>query len=234
MARAAQKSSSDLRNRRSIDLETIEQSQLQSTALPAQIANLGQDDDPKIRVLRAKRRTSTQIDADLVSASGCQATIVCNVSRYGAGLVGIHGVRKSEIVALRLLGGQIIHGNVRWHRGNRCGIAFLEPLADNSQLMIEAGLTLSSAVPKIAVRLPQLFAAPHSIKSVAAWLRSILKAPLAMKSFRMLRALSPDLRSHLHRKSPDRAMQRACREQGFAWLIDEETNASSRRPTELG
>ncbi len=228
MARVAQKPVLDVLPQRALDPKALEKTgpkTLKQTgkalaARGAPIADLSENDDPKIRVLRARRRINTQINAELLSAGGCQETQICDVSRYGAGLAGFHDVKKGEFVAIKLLGGQIIHGNVRWHRGNRCGIAFFEPLAEDAPLVIEAGLATPCAVLDGVGTACTPAPVTDPIKRLAAVLTN---------SLRKLTVLSLTLRSKLHHASPelapDRAMERACREQGFAWLTDDDIKA---------
>lgn len=242
MARLAPKPILDVQQVR-IDHDTVEQ-QDASQKCAAQggqigiIPGIAPSDDPKIRVLRARRRISTQIKAELLTASGCQPTVICDVSQFGAGLVGSHDVKKGEFVAIKLLGGRIVHGCVRWHRGNRCGIAFFEPLADDATLIGDADRTarvgLKDAQADSSNLAPTARLDPLARTALRhLWSQSIVAQEALRNTFQKLRGRLRELRAQRHQTWHDRAIERACREQGFAWLVEDETSAAPRRATKL-
>ncbi len=231
MARAAQKPFLNVLPEPAIEAKTSKPTGAVTAALACPITDSSEDDDPKIRVLRARRRISVQLDAELLSKGRCQSTLVCDVSRYGVGLTGIQSVKKGEFVALKLPGGQIIHGNVRWHRGNRCGIAFFEPLAEDAPLMVAARMEALCTSRETTVTpndvAPISLSTRHSLQS---WLCSVFAVAKLSNVSRGLAVLLRTLRSEANRTHDDRVIERACRRQGFAWLTDEAIKVSPKRP----
>ena len=231
MAQAARKPFQNVLPESATEAKTFKSTGPVTAALACHVTGSSEDDDAKIRVLRARRRISVQLDAELLSEGRCQSTIVCDVSRYGAGLAGVLNVRKGEFVALRLPGGQIIQGNVRWHHGNRCGIAFFEPLAEDAPLMVAAGIKALCTSRETTVTPKDV--APISLptrQSLRLWLCSVFAVAWLSNVSRELAVLLRTLRSEANRTQDDRVMERACRRQGFAWLTDEEIKGSPKGP----
>ena len=234
MARAARKPFLNVLPEFATEAKTFKSTGPATAALAGHITGSSEDDDPKIRVLRARRRISVQLDAELLSEGRCQSTLVCDVSRYGAGLAGVLNVRKGEFVALKLPGGQIIQGNVRWHRGNRCGIAFFEPLAEDAPVMVAAGMEALCTSRETTVTPKDV--APISLstgQSLLSYLCSAFAVARLSNVSRELAVLLRTLRSKANRTRDDRVMERACRRQGFAWLTDEEIKGSPKRPHQI-
>ncbi len=84
----------------------------------------------RVRTLRQEHRMRTQIRALLYAGRRFQTTTISDLSRSGAGIDAASGVLPGDLVALQLLDGRAIAGQVRWWLAGRCGIAFLEPLKD--------------------------------------------------------------------------------------------------------
>jgi hypothetical protein len=89
----------------------------------------------RVRTLRQEHRMRTQIRALLYAGRRFQTTTISDLSRSGAGIDAASGVLPGDLVALQLLDGRAIAGQVRWWLAGRCGIAFLEPLKDVADIV---------------------------------------------------------------------------------------------------
>ena len=137
----------------------------------------------KIRRLRLWQRSVVRMPAALLRAGRRSPTLVRDLSRHGAGLVGEGGLERDEIVALELAGGRILFGRVRWRVGMHAGIAFDVALAADD---------------------PLLDAAP----------------PLSSLRRAENETVTDEPSSGRWHTSDNRMLARACREQGFAWLVE--------------
>ncbi len=167
-----------------------------------------------IRLLRVWRRVPTRIDVDVMTVEGNYAGVIRDISRHGAGLTGSFSVTRKDWVTLHLSDGRLIQAQVRWHRGNRCGVSFAEPLIV-SDALIRGPEDLDATRPQ------------QRAGSTAEHPAQRLKRHIEFTIHMMVRFLLDDNRQ-APAAPPERVQQReaqmvarACRKQGFAWLFDE-------------
>jgi hypothetical protein len=172
------------------------------------------EEQTNIRLLRVRRRVPTRINVDVMTVEGNYAGVIRDISRHGAGLTGSFSVIQKDWVALHFSDGRLIQAQVRWHRGNRCGVSFAEPLIV-SDALIRGSEGLERARPQ------------RSASSTAEHPAQSLKRHIDLTIHMMMRFLSDDNRQApavtRERVQPREAQMvaRACRKQGFAWLFDE-------------
>jgi hypothetical protein len=180
-----------------------------------------------VRVLRVWRRSPTHINVELLSPAGRQPGVIQNISRYGAGLTGAFDVSRKDRATLRLSDGRVILVHLRWRIGDRCGLSFIHPLESNDPLLGDArSKSQSWRHTKPSERFGQtklqsvggfkstiFFLIVGLVKSVEQVSRSFLWARNHRAEQRHVKA--KQLRNM-------RMLERACRKQGFSWLVDED------------
>jgi len=178
-----------------------------------------------VRVLRVWRRSQTNTNIQYKTETLCQAAVIRDISRYGAGLTGSFEVVRKDFVTIQFADGRSIPARVRWHRGVFCGVSFLEPLPAGDPLLAGQGDIATSRQGRIA---------PAPIASAPteryAWARQISRQLGLLLMFAgqiasrcLLSSRSPKFTGQGHGTSSREAemFARACRKQGFAWLIEE-------------
>ncbi len=167
-----------------------------------------------IRLLRVWHRVPTRIDVDVMTGQGNYAGVIRDISRHGAGLTGSFGVTRKDRVTLHFSDGRLIQAQVRWHRGNRCGVSFAEPLAVGDALVRD---------PDDLDPTPQQQGAARVAEQPASSLKRYVDLTVQM----LVRMLLDDNRQALTamrervQSREAQMVERACRKQGFAWLSDE-------------
>ena len=172
------------------------------------------EEQTNIRLLRVWRRVPTRIDVDVMTVEGNYTGVIRDISRHGAGLTGSFGVTRKDRVTLHFSDGRLIQAQVRWHRGNRCGVSFAEPLTVGDALV--RGSEDREATPP-----------PQGAASTAEHPASRLKRYVDLTVEMLVRLMLDDNRQALTamrervQSREAQMVERACREQGFAWLSDE-------------
>lgn len=170
-----------------------------------------------VRRLRVLARSRVSIPALGVQGAKTFAVEIVNVSQSGAGLHATHSANLDEPISLHLANGQQLTGRVRWAKMGFCGLEFEEPLAFDHRLLgqIERPAAPNRANPSGAfgaiLRHVRFFTrrARNALRSGCAWIR--------------IAAIENRLRSE------QRMVEKACRKQGHAWLVDGETVAAEQR-----
>lgn len=177
----------------------------------------------KIRFLRVWRRNRVQIDVELLDRTGYRGGVVHDISPYGVGLTGQFDLTTRDETSIRFADGRILFASVRWIRFDSCGISFVRPLDDNDPLLeasavhfrswFAGGPVTGRSKLQNAMVLPQIFV--RSAKLVVATARR-LRGCLSGTVDRL-----GQRRKDARAQRDNRMLSRACRKQGFAWLVDE-------------
>lgn len=151
-----------------------------------------------MRRLRVGRRVGVSIPAVIILADVRLPVSICDIAIDGIGFRGQTGIPVGETVKLSTGEGWAVTGKVIWASNGRGGIQLEHPLStDNGALHLRelAGCQLRDL--RIASQRP--------LQS------SVLSRHWAK------------LKSALFRRSKrSKMVERACRKQGFSWLVDEE------------
>lgn len=186
-----------------------------SEEFEAALASRRQVGSTKVRMLRGWRRSEVQIEAVIVSGGRRQKAVIRDLSRYGAGLVVRGFVQLSEEVVIETSIGLTIRARIRWRVADRLGVAFDHPLAavaPKQKLGNHSGL-LDALRRMTWQRLGHV-----SIRWLATARRGIREFARRTREWSRARA-----------GRHERAMiQRACRRQGFAWLVEEDGDTAAK------
>jgi len=172
------------------------------------------EEQTNIRLLRVWRRIPTRIGVDVMTGEGNSAGVIRDISRHGAGLTGSFGVTRKDRVTLHFADGRLIQAQVRWHRGNRCGVSFAEPLAVDDALVRDPDEVDPLPPEQGAVLTPE-----HPTSSLKRYVDLTVRILVRMLLDDNRQPLSAKCRRVQSRET--QMVERACREQGFAWLSDE-------------
>lgn len=93
------------------------------------------DRDITIERRRSSRR-SVQIAAMLHTAQCSQAVTVTDLGPDGAGLHVALGLAPGDVVALELMNGRKLSGEIVWRLMGSCGIHFSEALSEDDPLLL--------------------------------------------------------------------------------------------------
>lgn len=183
---------------------------------------------PNVRLLRRWRRVSVRVPASVRSALGLQSATIVDISRYGAGLSTRMGLKLGDMITIELGSGRAIDAEVRWCSGDRMGVLFIQPLAvDDDLLPVEARQSDTEASPATGaaastdqasgaqpppqlkdvlhdIAAMQVAASRHAVRAISGWMAGKKQARID--------------------RNQAKVIERACRKQGFAWLVDEEAN----------
>ncbi len=77
---------------------------------------------------RREERIPVKIRGLLYHGGNYQTTIIEDISVHGAGLTGAMGIVPGDNIAVQLLNGRELSGEVKWWLADRCGIVFHRPL----------------------------------------------------------------------------------------------------------
>lgn len=146
----------------------------------------------KVRLLRAWARRPQFAPVRVVHGDTTQFGVLTDISRCGAGVVGSFNVQTGDLVELQFVDGRIVPARVRWRKSERFGVVFTDALAPQGHLDC-AVQSQPSAGNK------------------------------ASSELRLLRWIAKRLpKTAAQRKHTNHSMvERACRKQGFAWLVEE-------------
>jgi len=216
-------------------------SDAEALAVTAKVARSGHGIDPSphdlssqgnVRVLRLWRRMRTQIDVHVQTGAVWQAGVICDISQFGAGLTGPFTFARKDPITLRLADGRQVRAQVRWRIGNRSGLSFVDRLESTDPLISgetslsqntlrESSVTLAGSAAQVPSTAPGF----HTLSQVAlllqtafGWLGGALDRHNKRSRLQYARS----------QKAKDlRMFRRACREQGFSWLADDESEISN-------
>jgi hypothetical protein len=178
-----------------------------------------------VRRLRQNKRSQTNITAVLITDQYTSKTEIRNLSVTGAGIRCTGPVKQGAQVTVELPDGRRLLTLVRWHRMGFCGIEFLEALAEDDVLF--AGIASANLVP--ANRFPCPADEQGRRQVVAVPVGSATPPPESMikKAFRPFFVMASRQRSRItaynlskRQQREKRMVERACRKQGFSWLVD--------------
>lgn len=128
-----------------------------------------------VRRLRIWKRKLVRIPACLRGSGSAVAVVVRDMSRHGAGLIGVIGSNRDEAVTLEFGNGRSIAARVRWRIGMRAGLVFIAPLGDGDPLIDGRLETVPVAAPRfapIASRTPSRMMMRACREQGFAWLAS--------------------------------------------------------------
>ena len=173
----------------------------------------------KIRVLRVWRRAKTHMDAELLIDDECRPIVICDVSKFGVGIVGAHDARIGQPVCVQLADGRKLAARVRWRLGDRCGLALTTPLAESDPLI--SGM---QSPPR-----------PGPAKSIVSVSDHLITAAITTgrKAVLFLGGWLRQRNAERRKTGTARLIERACREQGFSWLAEDDAVKPSRQAGEL-
>ena len=183
---------------------------------------IGSLPDATIRRLRAARRLAANIPAQLKSERWVQPVEVRNISLTGAGLRGAFDARPGETLTILLQDGRALQAEVRWSRAGFCGLQFTSPLRVDDPVFDGRMLACTRTMPggNSAQIIPvhgsasdqQLPAAPMLSVAPLPSTRQLDQRSMSIINSVFLTAL---------KAMSQRRLERSCRKQGFAWLVDE-------------
>lgn len=84
---------------------------------------------------RRAERVAVSIRASLYHAESFEPVVICDISRYGAGIGRCRSVMPNDEVTIKLLDDRKLKARVRWWLAGRCGVLFDEPLQSNDRLL---------------------------------------------------------------------------------------------------
>lgn len=193
---------------------------------PASVRPLGETigsfPNATVRRLRAVPRLPANIPAQLKSDRWVQPVEVRNISLTGAGLRGAFDARPGETLTILLQDGRTLSAEVRWSRMGFCGLQFVtalrvdDPLFEGRMLARARSIQTGATAQIISV---------HSSASdpalPAASMLSVASSPVEVQTTeRPISFFNSVFLTALKAMSP-RRLERSCRKQGFAWLVDE-------------
>ncbi len=91
---------------------------------------------------RSEHRFPVRIRGLLYHGGIYQTTMIENLSTKGAGLRGASGIAPGDSIAIQLLDGRELTGEVRWWLAGRCGIEFHTPIQADDPLFKRQRVTL--------------------------------------------------------------------------------------------
>lgn len=87
---------------------------------------------------RRSSRTSVRIDATLHAADSSQSVTLTDLAVDGAGVHVAIGLAPGDAVAIELLNGRKLSGEIVWRLMGSCGIEFSEALSPDDPLLMSS------------------------------------------------------------------------------------------------
>ena len=187
--------------------------------------------DPRVRMLRGWRRTPVRLEAEIATDAKRYAARVVDIARSGAGLLADHDLRPGDLLTIELQSRRLA-ASVRWTGGKRVGVEFAEPLAADDALLklcVSAGIVDTTGLGASSPDSANSSANSKHIEVLPepgfrAVLRSIYEQHSSawQQTARTLFGWLASMRGDRNRGRQHELVERACRKQGFSWLVDED------------
>jgi hypothetical protein len=194
-------------------LAAVRQGESAGTTAPARVANstVGVDNSAatpltcsKIRRLRLRQRTASGKAIVIQLPHAFASATLVDTSETGAGLICDADIPISETIILHFADGTVRHSTVVWRSGSRYGTTFTDLQPHPQTLGVQTQPVIE---PSDKPADPNVLSRAVSALSTR-WLKRNASAPTTV---------------HISREQ--RTLERACRENGFAWLVHPEVEA---------
>ncbi len=179
-----------------------------------------------VRRLRVHPRVRTDISAVMIAGSEIYPVRIRNISQGGAGIQTADHHEIGHKVTLHLLDGRVFRATVRWSRFGFCGVEF-DMLLDSGDVVL--GWPFEPRLPSTAPNTVHGGSAEPTGKErgliKSSWLPRNGRPPIAWRRLRRAvrnAAAKWETLGFRIRLLRQLAMtKRACREEGYGWLLDE-------------